>query len=340
MKQGKKTRFYKKKKFWIVTAIILAVIGFSYYKISLSKKANVQTAKIERGEVSEELVLSGEVDADEYANLTFPTSGEISWVGVKEGDEVKAGQALLKLDTTVLNSAFQQTRATLRAAEATVANIHDQVKDHSGDETFVQKDTRTTAEAAKDKAYESYIAAEYNLRNSTITAPFAGIITYLAHPFSGVNILVTETQAELINPKTIYFEVSADQTDVESLFRGQKVSIVLDAVPSKEFTGLVDFISYSPKPGEVGAVYKVKVKLDESLNTDKYRIGMTGDAKFILSSKDNVLYVPPKYVKGDTMGKYIKLGDNKNKTYIEIGIEGEDRIEIKGNFKEGDTVFN
>ena len=341
MKEEKKTRFFKKKKFWIIAVVVLAGIGFIYSRISSSKSADVQTAKVEKGTVSEELVLSGEINADEYANLTFPASGVIAWVGVKEGDEVKSGQALTKLDTTVLNSIYQQASATLRAAEATVENVHDQVKDHSGDETYTQKDTRTAAEVTKDKAYESYIQAQYNLRHATITAPFAGIVTYLAHPFSGVNVLATEPQVVLINPETVYFDVSADQADVENLNIGQNVKIVLDAVSDKEIFGSVVFISYSPKVGEVGAVYKVKVKLDDTLNADKFRIGMTGDAKFILSSKDNVLYVPPKFVKGDVKGKYIELGDAKNKTYIDVGIEGEDRIEIVSDkVGMGDTVYN
>src|SRR3989344_809946 len=206
-------RILRRRKL-IVILVVLFAVGFLVWKFTLGKKEEVETAKVERGTVAEELVLSGEIDADEYAKLTFPTSGKIAWVGISEGDEVKRGQALTKLDTTVLNTTFQQARAALRAAEATVEKVHDQVKDHAGDETFTQKDTRTAAEAAKDEAYDAYIAAEYNLRNSTLTSPFAGIVTFLAHPFSGVNVLVTETQVEVINPDTIYFDVSADQTEV------------------------------------------------------------------------------------------------------------------------------
>ena len=338
-KESLTAKIFKRKKL-LIAGVVLVIIGIAIWRL-LGRNKNLETATLQKGEVSEELVLSGEINADEYASLVFPTSGEISWVGVKEGDEVKRGQALIKLDTTVLNSAFQQAQATLRAAEATVENVHDQVKDHSGDETYAQKDTRTAAEAAKDKAYEGYIQAEYNLRHSTIVAPFAGIVTYLAHPYSGVNVALTEPQIVLINPDTIYFDVSADQSDVENLFKEQNVTIVLDAVSDKEISGTVDFISYSPKAGEVGAVYKVKVVVDDGLTSDKYRIGMTGDAKFILSKKDDVLYLPPKYIKQDVNGKYIKLGDAKNKTYIETGVEGEDRVEIVSDkVKEGDIVFD
>lgn len=346
MESRKKVPLLKKiwgrKKLLLIIVIALVVGGLLYQRFVILPKRNaVETAKVERGTVSEELVLSGEINADEYAKLTFPTSGEISWVGVKEGDTVKKGQALTKLDTTVLNTTFQQARATLRAAEATVANIHDQVKDHTGDETYAQKDTRTTAEATKDRAYEAYVAAEYNLRNSTLTSPFAGIITFLAHPYSGVNVFSTETQVEVINPDTIYFDVTGDQNEVPDLFIGQKVNIVLDSIAEETFESTVDFISYTPKAGEVGTAYEIKVKFTkDNFDIKKFRIGMSGDARFVIFQKEDVLYVPPKFINSDTKGKFVRLGKKNNKVYIETGVEGEERVEIKGNLKEGDILYD
>ncbi len=343
MKEEKKENILKRflRKRNLVIAIIIAVVGFGIYKFFFAKDNEVETSKVLRGSVEEELILSGVISADEYVKLSFPTSGQISWVGVSEGKEVKKGQALIKLDTTVLNTVFQQARASLREEEATVANIHDQVKDHSGDETYAQKDTRTAAEVAKDKAYEAYIAAEYNLRNATLVSPFAGIATFVAHPYPGMNVLATETQVEIINPETIYFEVTADQSEVTSLNNGQEVHIILDSFPDEEIKGEVIFISYTPKTNEAGIAYKVKVKLlDFENNYEKFRLGMGGDAKFILSEKEDVLYLPPKFVNSDSEGKYVNKDKITNKVYIEVGIEGEDRVEITGDVEEGDMVFD
>ena len=342
MKEAKKVPFYKNKKYWIITIIILAIFGYFYFKSSSAKSGGVTSTEVKKGTVEEVLTLSGEIMADEYTQLTFPTAGEISWVGVKEGDEVKRGQSLTKLNTVVLNAAYQQAKATLRAAEATVDNIHDQVKDHSGDETFAQKDLRTTAEAAKDRAYESYVAAEYNLRNSTISTPFDGVITYLAHPFSGVNVFPTETQVEVLNPGTMYFDVSADQSEVLQLYVGQNVEIVLDSVSNERLKGKIVFIGYTPKPNEAGTIYKVKVAFDDkNLDIKKYRIGLSGDANFITAQKDNALYVPPNYIKTDASGRYLSKSRKNGKTYIEVGLEGEDKTEIiSDKVKEGDVVFD
>ena len=330
----------RKKLLAVIAVLIVGWIGYQRFVV-FPRKAEIETARVEKGEVKEELVLSGEINADEYAKLSFPTSGQLAWVGVKEGDLVKKGQALSKLDTTTLNTTYQQAKATLREEEATVENIHDQVKGHSGDETFSQKDTRTAAEVAKDKAYEAYIAAEYNLRNAVLYSPFTGIITYLAHPFSGVNVLFSETQVEVINPNTIYFDVTADQNEVIDLSVGQKVAIILDSIPDEELEGEVVFVSYAPKAGEAGTVYKIKVKfVKDSFDITKYRIGMSGDAEFILDQKDEVFFAPPRFIKSDRNGKYVQLGGKNNKVYLETGLEGEDRIEIIGDVKEGDTLYD
>ncbi len=340
-KESLKERILKRKKLIIVVLVLVIVgIGISRY-VSSRKNGEIETATIERGTVVEELILTGAVKADEYAQLRFPVSGKVAWVNISEGDWVKKGQALTGLDTSNLNSDLQIARSSLRSAEATAERTLDDVKDHDDDETFTQKETRTTAEVARDNAYEAALKAEENLRNSSLYAPFAGLITYVASPFSGVNAIFSETQVEVINPETIYFDVTADQSEVVDISEGQKVSIVLDSFPEEELEGEVVFISYTPKAGEIGTVYKVKVKLlDTDLNTQKSRIGMTGDAKFILNEKENVLYVPQGFVNSDKQGKYVNLSSKNNKVYVEVGIDGEDRVEIAGEVSEGDLVFD
>lgn len=339
LKAGIIAAILRRKK--LLGGIVIFVVAFLIIRGIVTRRATVETTQVKKGEVAEELVLSGEVSADEYTQLSFGTSGKISWVGVKEGQEVKRGQGLAKLDTTNLNADYQRALSDLRSAEASLSRVYDDIKGHSGDETFTQKETRTTSEVAKDKAYEAVTKAKRDLDNATLIAPFAGIVTFVANPFSGVNTLVSQTQVELINPQTIYFDVSADQSEVVDLFLGQKVKIVLDSYADEEFEGEVFFISFTPKSGEVGTIYKVKVKfLGTKLDVGKFRIGMGGDARFVISKKDNVLWVPPKFVNSDPKGKYVKRGSKNKKTYIETGIEAEDRVEVTSGVEEGDVLYD
>ena len=338
-KVGIIAKILKRKKLLAAIAVVVVIV-FIIRGISAGKN-QVETTEVKKGDVIEELVLSGELTADEYTQLTFGTSGKISWVGVSEGDEVKRGQGLAKLDTTNINADYQRALQDLNAAEASLLVVYDAVKGHDKDETLSQKEDRTTAEAIKNKAYETVIKARQDLQNATLIAPFSGIVTYVANPFSGINILATQTQIELINPETIYFDVSADQSEVTKITEGQKVEIILDSYPEEKFEGEVSFISYTPSSSEVGTVYKVKVKFTRvELSAGKFRIGMSGDAQFILSEKENVLYAPPKFINADPKGKYVNKSKKNNKVYVEIGIESEDKVEIVSGVNEGDVLYD
>lgn len=320
--------------------VLVLVIGglFFYFK---SKNPVVKTATIQKGNLKEEMTLSGEITATNYAKLAFETSGKVVYVGVKEGDKVNKGKLLSKLDTTILNSSYQIALSNLRIYDAAAQNIHDQVKDHTGDETFAQKDLRTAAEANKDKAYESVIVAKRNLDGASLYAPFNGYITYLAHQFTGVNTSLGATEVEIIDPSTIYLNVLADQTEVIKLMKNQKVKIILDSFDGKEYDGVVSNISFTPKIGETGSVYSIKVMFTNvDLVNSQFKIAMTGDAKFITSEKDNVFYLPNNFVKQDKSGSYLKLDNKQSRLYIKTGIESEDSIEIIGDVKEGQVVYD
>lgn len=333
--------FWKRK---IISVILLLIIAGAIYYFGFRKKSTeIEEATVQKGLVVEELVLSGEVDASEHAKLYFLSSGKISWVGVREGDVVYKGQALTKLDTTTLNAAFQIAQSNLRAAEANLAEVHDSVKDNDDDEDFSTKNIRTAAEVAKDNAYENFIAAQDALKNATLISPFGGIVTYLANPFSGGNAIASQIQVEIVNPDTIHFKVLADQTEVVDISQGDKVAIIFDAYQDEEISGEVYDISYSPDPLESGVVYSVKIKLSEFENGNHdYKIGMTGDAKFILQEKENVLFLPFNFVQSDKQGDFVYTDKKrKNKLYVNVGLEGEDRVEVYGEgISEGLAVYD
>lgn len=326
------------KWFWVILIAIIAVLlGLLIFR--KDKKVMISTT-VQKGEIKEELVLSGTVKAAKHSILYFPTYGKISWVGVSEGDFVKKWQGLTSLDKTVLNAVYQQALNTYRNYQASAENVLDSVQGHSNDETFSQKAARTAAEVARDSAYDAVVAAEYNLKNATIVAPFDGIITSLPYPNAGVNVGLSEPQVEIVDPNSIYFSVDADQTEVINLKVGQSAVITLDSF-EKEYKGLVSSVGYTPKSGESNVVYEIKVNIDGASDlAETLRVGMTGDVTFILSQKDDALFVPSRFINSDQTGKYVYLGNRDNKVYIKTGIEGEENIEIIEGVKEGETLYD
>jgi RND family efflux transporter MFP subunit len=322
---------------WITLIVVLVAIILWRF-VFVAGNGEVITAQVEKGRVTDDLVLLGSIQADEHAQLFFPVSGELVWLGVSEGENVKRGQLLARLDQAALNAAYEIALADYRAATATLERVYDQIQGRDKDESFALRETRVAAESAKDKSYRALSIAQKNMTQATLRAPFDGIVTRITHPYANINTSIAEGQMEIVNPKTLYFRVNADQVEIKNISVGQKVEIILDAFEDRAFGGSVDFISFTPRVGELGTVYGVKVRLDEGI-MDNIRVGMTGDAKFILEEKNDTYFLPPRFIKTDSGGRFINTGRRNNKVYIKVGIEGEDRVEVIGDFKEGDVVY-
>ena len=336
----KKFRQKTGKWFWLIIVILLVGVGI-FISSGSKKNAQIVTTTVQKGMVKEELVLSGSVKADKHVILYFPAGGKINGVYVKEGDWVKKGQALVSVDRTILNSSYQQALNNYRNYQAAAENVLDSVKGNSADETYAEKATRTAAEVARDNAFDAVTAAQYNLRNATLYAPFAGLITSLPFPSPGVNVSFTDPQVEILDPESIYFEVEADQSEVINIKVKQIVQIVLDSYRDKLFSGTVTFVGYTPKPNEAGTIYKIKVELSgDGLDDILPRVGMSGDANFILSQKEDALFVPSEFVNSDKNGRFVNLGRANNKVRVTVGIEGEDQVEITSGVKEGDVLYD
>jgi len=144
----------------------------------------------------------------------------------------------------------------------------------------------------------------------------------------------------VVNPRTIYFNVTADQTEVVDLKRETRGKIVFDAYPEEEVSGEVIDVSFTPRVDEIGTVYDVRVSLNKDNLQFKYLLGMTGDITVVTQEKKNVLLLPLEFVKTDEKGRYVYIDSQKReKKYVEVGIEGEEVIELKG-IEEGTMVYD
>lgn len=335
------------KERWYVIIIILIIAGFFInQKITADALLKKQTTYIVGRETLEDtLSLSGSIDAQEHAVMQFQTPGLLSWVGVKVGDEVKKYQGIAALDQRSVTKNLQTSLNTYAKSR----NTFDQSKDDN------QRVGDQPTHEAGDKMKRLLENAQYDLNSSVLTVelqdlarqysylstPIDGIVIRADALYAGVNIGVT-TEYEIVNPKTIFFSATADQTDVVKLQSGMTGQIVLDAYPDKKMDGAIYFISFIPKSGETGTVYEIKLSLNEENTQNAFRLGMTGDAVFVMDKKVNVITVEGNFVKSEGDKKYVlRLDKNKReKIYIKTGLESDGKSEVLSGISEGDVLVN
>jgi RND family efflux transporter MFP subunit len=328
------------KWFWVILVITLIVI---WRVIAGSNKTTkVQTVKVSQGDLVQSVSTSGTVKADQYSQLTFPAGGKIAGVFVKSGDKVGKGAWIAQLDTVPLNAAYQQALGNYRNYQAQAEQALDSVKGHSGDETFAQKVTRTTAEVNRDNAYNAMLAAQDNLANAVITAPFSGVMDTVSPSSPGMQVVAASANYTIVNPATVYFDSEVEESDLPNVSVGQKVNIKLDAYPDETFQGLVvnvGLVAFTSSTG--GNAYHVRISLPKNDNL-KFRVGMQGDVDIIYNTIPNVLKVSSSAVVADGGKSYVWgiEGGKSKKINIETGKSSTDETEVKSGLSSGQEVID
>lgn len=334
------------KKSWYIILIVVIGVGiyFSQQQAAQAKKEKDTTYTIRRQDLKDVLSLSGLVDADEHAVLRFQTSGRLAWVGVKEGDTVKKYQTVASLDQREVKKklqksllAYMDTRNSFEQSKDDNQRVADQPINAVGDK---MKRLIEDAQFGLDSSVLDVELTSLALEYSNLVTPIDGIVTRIDSKYAGVNISPAQAEFEIINPQTVYFSFTADQTEIIRLKDGAKGEVTFDAFPDQTKEGTLYYISYTPKSGETGTVYEGRMRIN-SPQVAEYRYGMTGDVNFILSQKNNVVALPSNYVKSDKKGMYVmKMVDGKQvKTYITVGPEIDGYYEIKKGLEEGSVIF-
>ncbi len=180
----------------VVVAVLVGGVTLVQRVTAAPEKAEFRTASVTRGSVTQTVAVSGSVNAAAQARLNFKSSGRLATIAVSVGQQVKAGDALAKLDTSDLEIALANAEANLASAQAnynrTVQSASDARK--SLDET--QKTTANdllVAQQAFSKVKANYAAAKTNYV-SYANAIRSDVSTYQ----SGI----TQAQGQLGNVQT------------------------------------------------------------------------------------------------------------------------------------------
>lgn len=331
--------FLKKRWFLVVLTAGVAVFGGWYFFLRVDAGKGYL---IKKQDVTETLTLSGEIDAAEKSTMVFQTAGKLAFVKVKEGDEVKKGQVLAGLDTGDLAAAEKSAFYKYLAADVHAKYIEDTVKNHDKDESYLQRDSRVTAQTDRDIKYDAWLTAQRALRYATLYSPIGGIVYNVSPTQPGEFITASNlVEFDIVNPETTYFSATADQTEVGELTVGQTAKVTLDAFVDDPFEATVEKIAFTPKEDETGTVYEVRLAFTNGKQLQP-RLGMTGDVNFVLGEHPGAITVPSRYLKTNNGDKTVLklVNGRKRQVKVETGGVIEGQTIILSGLAEGETIYD
>jgi RND family efflux transporter MFP subunit len=216
---------------------------------------------------SNAVTASGEVVPVQKASLSFPMTGTVTTVPVKEGQSVSAGQTLVTLDTTILEANVKEAQAGVNAAQTQVKYL----KRIGTDQEHID-----SARADVESAQASLDSANATLAHATLTAPFDGTI-------ASVEISPAETvvpgQVVIMMGDLSQFQIETtdlSERDVTDVQIGQSANASVRALNQTLSGKVVDVARVSTTVGG-DVVYKVTIQLDKQ--PQGLRWGMTIDVQ-------------------------------------------------------------
>lgn len=196
----------------------------------------------------------GSLQSDETVQIAPEIAGGISAIEFEEGQEVKAGDVLVRLDDALVRAEVTDAEARLSLAEANNERARQlsrtgNVTDRSRDEAVTNL---ATARAALD-------LAKARLDKHVLRAPFdgvAGVRTVSVGAFVAVGTPIVNI--EKIDRVKVDFRVP--ETYLQAISVGQKIDVQLDALPKRTFEGAIYAIN--PQVDVNGRALQVRARIE------------------------------------------------------------------------------
>ena len=358
----------KARSVWPFVVVISLIAGIAY---ALTKRGGDKVEKIDealvltvkRSDLSIEVTETGKVQPREKVELKSKVAGQVEKVFVDEGEIVKKGQLLLRLDPTDYRREVARTEADVAQAKNGIefANLTLERKkrgladrgiaqveiDMAENDVKVKKVNLQTAEVA-------LASAQDRLRYTQIASPMDG--TVIQRGIQPGEVVTPGVQATfegkalltIADLTTLVVKADFNQIDIAKISIGQPVSLTLDALPGRVFTGKVTRIapaSTQPKGKDI-EVFPIEATVEG--DAKGVRPGMTADLRVHLDLKKGVLALPIEaVVKEKDAAKFfvtrvIALPQGKSKTEkieVKTGAKNDREIEVTSGIKEGDRIL-
>ncbi|WP_022663524.1 efflux RND transporter periplasmic adaptor subunit [Paucidesulfovibrio longus] len=288
--------------------------------------------------------LPGTVVSDDRIELSSRVVGFIESLEVREGQSVKEGDLLVKIDSTDIEENIRQNAASLTA---TAQELQDAKRDVVRYEKLVQtgaiapdtltkaKVKRDVAQAAYDKATAALTSARSERLYAEIRSPVDGVVIRRYKQrgdmaTAGAVILTIESRSKLL------FRVYAPESKVAQLTQGMTTAISIDALPGRSISGTIERIVPS------GDTTTRRYQVDIALPTDADLLpGMFGRAEIVLNH-EQVLAIPnsARVIRGGLEGVFVlDNADIAHFRWLRFGRVHDAFIEVGAGLTLGETIL-
>lgn len=291
----------------------------------------VSIIEIKAEPIRDVIFLPGTTEAWQDVQVAADTAGRIEWIGPREGDIVKKGDLLIKIDVSALRAALDHAKAQYQLADDLYQRRRRLFERKIiAQEELDQSSTQRTL-AATDL---EQIKVKYN--HGFPHSPINGIINHL-YVDAGEFIDTGKPITDIINIERIKINVRVPELDIRFVLQGQKTPVKIDAFPDRTVSGTVDFVSFKADPAT--KTFLVRTVIENPFGD--IRPGMIARVAFVRRVIPDAL-LAPLFALVDKGGERLLFIENdgvaQSRT-VAIGVIEGDRVQITSGLKPGDHLI-
>jgi RND family efflux transporter MFP subunit len=359
---GKTRRRFGKVFFWLALVVVLAGAVF-FLRDFLNPGVEVRlatAAMISPAQAESVLTASGYVIARRKAAVASKGTGRLVYLGVEEGDHVKRGQVIARLEDDDVTATLRRSRADFAAAEAELKDARESLKRHKMllEKDFVAQADYDTAEARYNRVLASIDSARFAVREAEVAVEYTKIVA----PFDGTVLRKNADTGEIMAPLagaassraavvTIAdlssLEVDADvaEANITRVKNEQACEIRLDAYPEQAYQGYVSKIVPTADRAKATVMVKIRFKSYDRRVLPEMSAKVTflaHDMTTQQGANEPLLTLPAAAVAARN-GRQVVYQIEKNHAIEVPVVTGRtlgSLVEIKQGLKEGDKVIS
>ena len=346
---------------WAVALLVLALLVVGVLRVLSQRKAQQQAlvtasaakealpvelaasdvTQVKLLNISQGLAVSGSLKAVNSAVVKARVAGELQGLTVREGDFVKAGQVIARIDASDLQSRVRQAREQAESAKAQIEVVQRQYDNNKAlvDQGFISKTALDASLANLNAAQSTYKAAlaatdvaRKSVDDTVLKAPISGQVSQrLAQP--GERVGVDTRIVEIVDLSRLELEATLSAADSTQIQVGQSADLQIEGSP-KTVAAKVARINPSAQAGSRSVLAYLSID-NSSADAVPLRQGLFAQGT-LGTARASLLAVPLDSVRTDRPAPYVQAIEGGKVVYrsVELGARGTtdstDVVAVKG----------
>ncbi len=372
MDLGARVKKNQKILLWLGLALLVLVP----VALSISRGGEVKQvdlASVAKQTIAPTILASGSLTYQTEIRMVSEVMGRVQEIKVKEGDEVRKGDLLLRLDPSTvqaqvaqLQAATQQSRLAIERQGVQLATLETRFKrnEQLRERQLIDANTFDEVRSQRDLARvelassrQSLLQSEANLKRmreelakTELRSPITGRVTQLTIKVGetavpSVTSIAGSDLMIIADTSNLYAEVNVNETDVARITPGQEARIVPAAFADSAWKGIVETVAVSPRQqAGQSKTYPVKIRLEQSPDV-KFHTGMSARAEIAtrINSSDAVLAVPVQAVRYEESTQanvparasvFVVEAGRAKQRFVDVGLADDTNIEVTKGLEE------